>query len=144
MRVRTFPWKFLGVGSAILSCLLLMTITSGCKKETDEVNGGQKIDDTGSKGALAFDLREIPDSDVAWPESPLPRALKFPGKVRRAEIEIEGNEYGIFLSPHPRTDICLFPKDRPLDYSRWSRGFPAQFHARYWRDILSLRYKFYG
>lgn len=123
MRGRTIPWKFLGVSSTILFCLLLMTITSGCKKETDEVSGGQKINDTGSKGALAFDLKEIPDSEVAWPEPPLPRALKFPGKVRKGEIKIGGNEYGIFLSPHPRTDICLFPKDRPLDYPHWPRAF---------------------
>ncbi|MGB2861986.1 MAG: hypothetical protein WBC05_01555 [Sedimentisphaerales bacterium] len=119
MRGRTITWKFPSVGSTILSCLLLMTITSGCKKETDEVSGGQKINDTGSTGALAFELKEIPDSDVAWPEPPLPRALKFPGKVRRAEIEIDGNEYGVFLSPHPRNDICLFPKDRPMDYPWW-------------------------
>jgi hypothetical protein len=119
MRGKTNSWKFLGVGSTILSFLLLIIITTGCKKETDEVSGGQKINGTVGKEPLAFDLREIPDSDIAWPESPLPRALKFPGKVRRAEIEIGGNEYGVFLSPHPMTDICIFPKDRPMDYPWW-------------------------
>ena len=93
----------------MLFSLLLIGIVSGCKKEND----------TSSKGALVFNLREIPDSEVAWPEPPLPRALKFPGKVRKAVIEIEGNEYGIFLSPHPRNNICLFPKDRPMDYPWW-------------------------
>lgn len=68
---------------------------------------------------MAFDLREIPDSEEAWPEPPLPIALKSLGKVRKREIEIDGNEYGIFLSPHPRNDICLFPKDRPMDYPWW-------------------------
>jgi len=109
VRGRKIYWKFLGIGGAILTCWLLMVITSGCKKEND----------TSNKGALVFDLKEIHDSEVNWPEPPLPIALKSSGKVRKAIIEIEGNEYCIFLSPHPKTDICLFPKDRPLDYPRW-------------------------
>jgi len=109
MRGRAILSRIITVGNLVLFCLPLMAITSGCKKEND----------TYSKEALVFDLKEISDSEVAWPEPPLPRALKFPGKVRKAEIEIEGNEYGTFLSPHPRTDICIFPKDHPMDYPWW-------------------------
>jgi hypothetical protein len=123
MRGKTISWRFLTVGSTVLLYLLLMAIVSGCKKETDEVNGKQKTQDVVSEelvDGLAFDLKEISDSDVAWPGRSLPRALKFPGKIRKGEIKIDGTEYEVFLSPHPRTDLCLFPKSSPLDYPRWS------------------------
>lgn len=135
MRGRTIPRKFLGIGIAVLFCFLLTIITSGCKKETDEGSSEEQLH------GRAFDLREIPDSEVAWPKPPLPLALKLPGKVRKAVIEIEGNEYGIFLNPHPRADICLFPKDRPLDYPRWEGAHLLKsmhvFNGAYYRFAIN-------
>lgn len=142
MRARTIPAKLPGIGIAVLFCFLLTIITSGCKRESDEGSREEQLHE------WAFDLKEIPDSEIAWPEPPLPRALKFPGKVRKAEIEIEDNEYGIFLSPHPRTDICLFPKDRPLDYPHWEGAHLLNsmhiFNGTYYRfTINSKRDKFF-
>jgi len=36
MRERTIPWKFTGVASIILSCLLLMVFLHGCKHKTED------------------------------------------------------------------------------------------------------------
>ncbi|MBW7989901.1 MAG: hypothetical protein FVQ84_07790 [Planctomycetes bacterium] len=104
MRKKTFFLRFLNAGTLVPFCLSLMLIAFGCKEKTEEV---------------VFNLEEISDYDVNWPERTLPRALKFPGKVRKGEIKIGGNEYDVFISPHPKTDICFFPKSSPQYYPRW-------------------------
>ena len=70
MRKKTFFLRFLNAGTLVLFCLSLMLIAFGCKEKTEEV---------------VFNLEEISDYDVNWPERTLPRALKFRVRYARAK-----------------------------------------------------------
>ena len=81
MRGRTFPWKFLGVGSAILSCLLLVVIAFGCRKKIDE-QAGQFVINMKEISAFKVPSRNhmnFTGGIYAWPkEEPFKEVTQYP------------------------------------------------------------------